>query len=201
MNQNLRVLFERALDTEPEPPTGDLAHDAMSAGTALRRRRHLLTGGALAGVVTVVATLLALNVAPETRATRPVVAAAAPMPSAGPACDRRAGSETADVQVFLRQEVTERQRDDLRDALRSDPLVQSVTLVSREEAYARFKEAYRDNPDLVAAVRPDQFPESFRVGLARATDFSRFVAGFDHRSGVDEIVGDPCPTRSGSWGE
>lgn len=201
MSQNLRVLFERALDTEPEPPTGDLAYDAMSAGTALRRRRQLLTGGALAGVVTVVATLLALNLAPETRATPPVVAAAAPMPSPGLACDRRTGREAADVRVFLRQEVTERQRDDLRDALRSDPLVRSVTLVTREEAYARFKESYRDNPELVAAVRPDQFPESFRVGLARTTDFPRFVARFDDRSGVDEVVGDPCPTRSGSWGE
>ncbi|RKN42804.1 permease-like cell division protein FtsX [Micromonospora endolithica] len=198
MDQKVHVLFERALDAEPEPPAGDLALNAMSAGRALRRRRHLLTGGALAGIVTVAATLVALNAgAPERAVPPPVVAAGALMPPASLACDREAGRATTDVRVFLRYETTGRQRDDLRDTLRSDPLVRSVTLVSREEAYATFKEHYRNNPDLVEAVQPEQFPESFDVRLARAKDFPRFVATYDHRSGIDQILGDPCLTRSG----
>ncbi|SCG76463.1 permease-like cell division protein FtsX [Micromonospora humi] len=199
MDQNLHVLFERALGVEPAPPTGDLAREAMVAGTALRRRRGLLAGGTAAGLVAVAATLVALNLAPSsTEPVSPVVAAGALLPSADPTCDRRWGRETVDVRVFLRPEITDQQRLDLRDALRSDPLVRNVTFQGHDEAYARFKEMYRDSPDLVNAVKPEQMPESFQVTLARAADFSRLVAGFRHTGGVDQILGGPCPARSGA---
>jgi hypothetical protein len=57
VDQNLRVLFERALGDEPVPSPGDLAQEAMVQGTRLRRRRSLLAGGAAAGVVAVFATM------------------------------------------------------------------------------------------------------------------------------------------------
>ncbi|GAA3771698.1 permease-like cell division protein FtsX [Micromonospora maritima] len=199
MDQNLHVLFERALGVEPAPPTGELAREAMVAGTALRRRRGLLAGGAAAGVVAVAATLVALNLAPSsTVPVSPVVAAGALMPSTEPTCDRRWGYEAADVRVFLRQEITDQQRIDLHEALGADPLVRSVTFQSHDEAYARFKEIYKDSPDLVDAVTPEQIPESFQVTLARATDFPRLVANFRATAGVDQILGGPCPTHSGS---
>ncbi|QLQ38391.1 permease-like cell division protein FtsX [Micromonospora robiginosa] len=199
MDQNLHVLFERALDVEPAPPTRDVAREAMVAGNALRRRRGLLGGGAAAGVVAIAAALIALNVAPSsTEPVSPVVAAGALMPSTDPTCDRRWGYEAVDVGVFLRQEITDQQRLDLREALRSDPLVRSVTFQGHDEAYARFKEMYKDNPDLVNAVRPEQMPESFQVRLARAADFSRLVTNFHDTGGVDQILGGPCPARSGA---
>lgn len=34
---------------------------------------------------------------------------------------------------------------------------------TREEAYQRFKELYKDEPDLVEKVRPESFPESLLV--------------------------------------
>ncbi|MCZ7434867.1 permease-like cell division protein FtsX [Micromonospora sp. WMMC241] len=199
MDQNLHVLFERALGVEPAPPAGELAREAMTAGTALRRRRGRLAGGAAAGVVAVAATLVALNLAPSSREpVSPVVAAGALMPSTDPTCDRRWGYEPVDVRVFLRPEITDQQRLDLREALRSDPLVRSVAFQSHDEAYARFKEMYRDSPDLVDAVRPEQMPESFQVRLARAADFSRLVTNFHDTGGVDQILGGPCPARSGA---
>ncbi|SBT49256.1 permease-like cell division protein FtsX [Micromonospora auratinigra] len=196
MDQNLHVLFERVLGVEPAPPPEDLAREAMTAGTALRRRRGLAVG-AVTGFVTVVATLVALNMTPTREVTPPVVAAGALAPSALADCDRRTGREATEVRVFLRQEVTDRQRLELQDALRSDARVRTVTFQSREAAYAAFKERYRDSPDLIAAVTPEQLPEAFHVTLARAADFSRFVVSFHDASGVDEIMGGPCPTGSG----
>jgi hypothetical protein len=61
VDQTLRVLFERALDDEPVPPPGDLAQEAMAHGARLRRRRGLLVGGSAAGVLALLATVVALN--------------------------------------------------------------------------------------------------------------------------------------------
>ncbi|MFI7072509.1 permease-like cell division protein FtsX [Micromonospora sediminicola] len=196
MDQNLHVLFERALGVEPAPPTGELAREAMTAGAILRRRRRLLAGGAAAGFAAVAAAMVALNL-PLTQGAPvpPVVAAGALMPATSAACDRQGGPATADVRVFLRQDVTDQQRLDLQDTLRSDPLVRSVTFQGQDEAYARFKEMYRDNSDLVNAVKPEQMPESFQVTLARAGDAARLIADFHDRDGVDQILGGPCPAR------
>ncbi|MEU9515959.1 permease-like cell division protein FtsX [Micromonospora sp. NPDC048169] len=199
MDQKLHVLFERALGVEPAPLTGELAREAMAGGTALRRRRRLVTGGAATGLLAVAAVVVGLNLTPAPREPAPpVVAAGALMPSAGSTCERQWGDEPVDIRVFLRREITDRQRLDLRDALRSDPIVRSVTFQSRDEAYARFKEMYRNSPDLVDAVTPEQMPESFEVTVTKARDYSRLVANFHDRDGVDQILGGPCPARSGS---
>ncbi|WP_064446827.1 permease-like cell division protein FtsX [Micromonospora sp. NBRC 110037] len=199
MDQKLHVLFERALEVEPVPPTGELAREAMAGGAALRRRRRLVTGGTAACLVTIAAVLVALNLTPTSREpVPPVVAAGALMPSADATCERQWGDEPVDVRVFLRHDITDQQRLDLHDALRSDPLVRSVTFQSRDEAYARFKEMYRNSPDLVHAVKPEQMPESFQVALARAKDYSEVVANFHDRDGVDQVLGGPCPTPSES---
>ncbi|WDP98169.1 hypothetical protein PVK74_19975 [Micromonospora chalcea] len=90
MNQKLRVLFERALEVEPVPPTGELAREAMAGGAALRRRRRLVTGGTAACLVTIAAVLVALNLTPTSREpVPPVVAAGALMPSADATCERQ----------------------------------------------------------------------------------------------------------------
>ncbi|MBU8857585.1 MULTISPECIES: permease-like cell division protein FtsX [unclassified Micromonospora] len=199
MDQKLHVLFERALGMEPAPPAGELAREAIAGGAALRRRRRLVTGGAGACLVTIAAVLVALNLTPASREpVPPAVAAGALMPSADATCARQWGDEPVDIRVFLRQEITDQQRLDLRDALRSDPLVRSVTFQSRDEAYARFKEMYRNSPDLVHAVKPEQMPESFQVALTRAKDFSELMANFHDRDGVDQILGNPCPASSDS---
>ncbi|MFJ1541684.1 permease-like cell division protein FtsX [Micromonospora chalcea] len=199
MDQKLHVLFERALGVEPVPPTGDLAREAMTGGAALRRRRRLVTGGAAACLVMIAAVLVALNLTPATREpVPPVVAAGALMPSADPTCEQQWGDEPVDIRVFLRREITDQQRLGLRDALRSDPLVRGVTFQSRDEAYARFEEMYRNSPDLVDAVKPEQMPESFQVTLTRAKDYSLLVANFHDRDGVDQILGGPCPAHSAS---
>jgi cell division transport system permease protein len=52
-----------------------------------------------------------------------------------------------EVTIFLDEGVTEGQRDGLRQKLEGDSLVQSVTYESRDEAYKRFQELFKDSPD------------------------------------------------------
>ncbi|MEV0001427.1 permease-like cell division protein FtsX [Micromonospora sp. NPDC050980] len=170
----------------------------MVAGTALRRRRGLLGGGAAAGLVATAAALVALNLTPTSREPLPPAAIGAPEPSTDPTCSPQMRREPIDARIFLRQDITDQQRLDLRDALQSYPPVRRVTFAGHDEAYARFRKSYRDNPDLVGSVEPEQLPESFQVELVRTADYARLAAKFRDASGVDQIAANPCAYRTGS---
>ena len=56
------------------------------------------------------------------------------------------------------KDVTSAQRTQLLNDLQGTPLVQRVYYESREQAFAHFKEQFKDSPDLVANVSPDALP-------------------------------------------
>jgi hypothetical protein len=197
---NLRDLFERALDTEPAPPPGDLAQTAMVQGTRLRRRRGLIVGGGGAGVVAVIVAV-ALNLTGSPSEPAPPVAVAAMLAPTRGGCTAAVQKSALEVSVFLLDRITVRQRQDLDTTLAADPLVRSHTFESHEQAYARFETLWKDSPNLVKAVRPSQLPESFRVRLVDPTTYMAFVGEFRHAGGVDQIVGDSCAAPSASAGE
>jgi cell division transport system permease protein len=199
VDQNLRDLFERALDDEPPPPPGDLAQTAMAQGTRARRRRTLLVGGGAAGVAAVFATVLALNLTSPPAETAPRLAAAAMAPPSAVCTEVRRNAD--DVSVFLRSKVTDQQRQDLSSALKSDPLVLSVAYESREQAYHLFKALWADNPDLVKALTVEQFPDSFRLKLRNPATYPAFVAHFKNAPGVEKIVEHACPAPRATSGE
>lgn len=192
MEQNLRGLFERALDDEPVPPTGDPARMAMAQGRRIRRRRGLLAGGAATAAV--VAAVLTVNVMVAPAAPPPGISAAqAMMAPADPRCTWPARDRASDVSIFLARDVTASQRSDLRAALEADPLVRDLRFESREEAFARFKQLWADSPDFVAALSTDSVPESFRMALAEPSGYPAFAAKFRDRAGVTDLVGSTCP--------
>src|SRR5690348_4943947 len=63
------------------------------------------------------------------------------------------------------KEVTQNQRTQIGKDLAAMPQVEKVFYESKPEAYKRFKEQFKDSPDLVANVTPDALPESYRVKL------------------------------------
>jgi cell division transport system permease protein len=93
-----------------------------------------------------------------------------------------------EVSIFLKADVTEEQRNALSTDLKNDPLVQTVIYESREEAYANFRQLYRDAPDLVESVKPDTLPESFRVKLRDPEKFKEISDRYRDREGIDDIV-------------
>lgn len=194
MDQSLRVLFERALDDEPPPPPGDLAREAIAGG--LRRRRRRLLAGAAAGLVMVLSAAVAVN----------LVAAPGPAPPTAMTLASKAECRGARyvqgmISIYLRSDVTDEQRADLDSWLRSDPRVWQSRYQPRDEAWERFKEYYRDAPDLVNAVDPAQLPDSFHVTLRRATQSDEVMRDARRRPGVETVIPTQCEDEEGTAGE
>ena len=82
--------------------------------------------------------------------------------------------------------VTPEQRDTIRGDLQSLPVVQEVFYESKEEAFVRFKERFK-NSAIVENVTEDQLPESFRVKLTDPTKFAVVQSAFAGRPGVDIV--------------
>jgi cell division transport system permease protein len=97
--------------------------------------------------------------------------------------------QQVEVTVFLKTTgVTQPQKDALSAAIGSDPLVESVTFETKEQAYERFKEIYASAPDLVNQTQPDSLPESYRVKLKDPSTFDQFQAKYATMDGVDTII-------------
>lgn len=93
-----------------------------------------------------------------------------------------------EVSIYLRGEVTQAQREQLRGELEAMPDVERVLFESKEEAYERFKEQFKDTPDIVANTSPDVLPESFRVKLKDPKKFDVVASAFAERPGVENVV-------------
>jgi cell division transport system permease protein len=196
VEQDLRELFERALDDEPVPPPGDPAQTAMVRGTRLRQRRNLLAGGGAATVVAVLATIVGLNLAAPADETIPPVAAGVAQPTARPTCTLPVGGATKAASIFLSPDITDAQRQAIYTTLKAEPGVRSVAFESSELAYQRFKILWKDSPDFVKSVDPAQLPESFRLTLRGAGDYAPLVVRLKGRPGINEIVRGVCPDPS-----
>ena len=83
--------------------------------------------------------------------------------------------------------VTQEQRDVLSVQLRAMPIVKNVFYESKTDAFARFKEQFKDSPDLVDSVTADALPESYRVQLRDATKFDVVASALRDQPGVDTV--------------
>ena len=92
-----------------------------------------------------------------------------------------------EVSIFLKDDVTQAQRDSLRAELEAMPDVERVYFESKAEAYQRFKEQFKDTPDIVANTTPDVLPESFRVKLKDPKKFDVVASAFADRPGVVNV--------------
>ncbi|MFA9444548.1 permease-like cell division protein FtsX [Egicoccus sp. AB-alg6-2] len=98
-----------------------------------------------------------------------------------------------EVSIFLCDgrtcpEITPEQQQQLREDLEAQPVVAEVFFESKEDAYARFRELFRDQPNLVESVDPDVLPASFRVRLENPQLFNVIAEQFEAYPGVEEIV-------------
>lgn len=98
-----------------------------------------------------------------------------------------------EVSIFLCDdrtcpEITPEQQEQLREELEAQPVVAEVFFESKDDAYARFRELFRDQPNLVDSVDPDVLPASFRVRLENPQLFNVIAEQFEAYPGVEEIV-------------
>jgi cell division transport system permease protein len=100
-------------------------------------------------------------------------------------------TEKVQVIVYLDADVEDRARASLENRLREDEAVDSLALVTREQALARFREMFRDLSTLPEDLGENPFPASLEVNL-RATHQSaaqveRLAKAFQGVPGVREI--------------
>ncbi len=84
--------------------------------------------------------------------------------------------------------ITESQQEQLREELEAEPVVAEVFYESKEDAYERFTELFKDQPNLIESVDPDILPASFRVRLQDPALFAVIAEQFEAYPGVEEIV-------------
>jgi hypothetical protein len=145
-----------ALRAEYELAHETIRPDGVAAvhATARRHRRRQALAGAAALSVALSGGVAAWRLAPGD----------APAQTVAAGCDRPG----VDVSVYLRMDATDTQVAEIDQALQDSPEVYCLTYESKELAWERFQRQFRDAPDLVAATRPDQLPESFRFRVAKA---------------------------------
>jgi cell division transport system permease protein len=93
------------------------------------------------------------------------------------------------VSVFLTKDVTQQQREAVRTELDQLPQVQQVYYESKQQAYERFKQQFKDVPALVKNTTPDALPESYRVKLKDPRKYLVVASAVQSMPGVDEVQG------------
>jgi cell division transport system permease protein len=71
----------------------------------------------------------------------------------------------SDVQLFIYMNpgVTQEQVDSIRRELDDSPQVREVDFYDKERSFEEFKRLFKDQPDLVSTITPDDLPQSFRI--------------------------------------
>jgi len=82
-------------------------------------------------------------------------------------------SDKIEVSVFLAPKISPEQRQSIGQQLRGQSVVERVYYESKQEAYERFKDQFKDSPDMVRNVSPDVLPESYRVKLRDPAQFAQ----------------------------
>jgi cell division transport system permease protein len=93
------------------------------------------------------------------------------------------------VSVFLTKNVTQPERDAIRTELGQLPQVQQVYYESKDQAFLRFKQQFKDVPSLVKSTPRDALPESYRVKLKDPQKYLVVASAVQHMPGVDEVQG------------
>jgi cell division transport system permease protein len=83
-------------------------------------------------------------------------------------------------------EVSQAQRDQIQNDLQSMPEVANVFYESKQQAYTRFKEQFKESA-IADNVTADQMPESFRVKLKDPEKFPIVATAFAGRDGVEQV--------------
>jgi len=96
--------------------------------------------------------------------------------------------QRVEVSVFLKADVTDDQRNNIESALKSNTLVKSYDHETKDAAWKRFQEQFKDAPDLVAATKQDSLPESFRIKLKDPNKVQDFSDQFRTQDGVSDII-------------
>ncbi|MDR1767375.1 MAG: permease-like cell division protein FtsX [Propionibacteriaceae bacterium] len=83
-------------------------------------------------------------------------------------------------------DATAAQRTEIEQVLKDNPEVKQVYYESKAEAYAQFREVYKDSP-ILSTVGEDDMQDSFRVKLQNPEEYEGVVSATQGMKGVENI--------------
>ena len=93
-----------------------------------------------------------------------------------------------EVAVYLRDSISQADRDRLYKLLDDMPVVSQVSYESKHDAYEHFLQIFRNQTALTQNVSPDALPASFRVKLADPEKFDTVAAQLQGQPGIERVV-------------
>ncbi|HEX6206799.1 MAG TPA: permease-like cell division protein FtsX [Actinomycetota bacterium] len=96
-------------------------------------------------------------------------------------------AQKVEVSVFLRDEASQGEIETLSRKITGMPEVQQVFYESKEQAYDRFVDLFKDSPALVENVSAESLPASFRVKLHDPEKFAVISARLAGEPAIDTI--------------
>jgi cell division transport system permease protein len=93
-----------------------------------------------------------------------------------------------EVSVFLTKDVTQPERDAIRNELTSLPQVEHVYYESQQQAWQRFQQQFKNQKALVENTDPKSLPESYRVKLHDPKKYAIVASAVANMPGVDQVA-------------
>jgi len=157
----------------PRPDRRTLPAAAVAVSGRLKQRRVASVGARALFVVV----LLAVGLAG---------CGSRPAPVSSPA-------DPVNITVWLRDDVTEPQKQAIEAKLRALPGAAGVTFLTGEQVYQRLKKAFKDDPDLFELTGPEDLPASFQARLASRAAAEASSAELRQLPGVEQVQVPPPP--------
>jgi cell division transport system permease protein len=85
------------------------------------------------------------------------------------------------------ESVTDAQRTEIEQTLRSNPEVAEVFYETKEQAYAQFRDYYANNDPILKATTVDKMQDSFRVKLKNPEEYQGVVSAVSGMPGVQLV--------------
>jgi cell division transport system permease protein len=95
-----------------------------------------------------------------------------------------------EVSVYLQDTVTSAQRESIDSQLKASPEIASYKYLDKDAAFARFKQLFKGNPQLVSQATKDDLPATYLIKMKDPERYTvlaqQFPAG---KNGVEEVQG------------
>jgi len=93
-----------------------------------------------------------------------------------------------EIAIFLRDDISSDQQSNLQQQLTEMPEVAEVRYESKNDAFLRAQELFKDEPEILENLTEESLPASFRVKLVDPeTDFAVIGARLEGQPGVEQI--------------
>jgi cell division transport system permease protein len=95
-----------------------------------------------------------------------------------------------EVSVYLQDDVTQAQREEIDSQLNASPEIASYTYLDKKAAYERFKKLFKGNPQLISQATPEDLPATYLVRMKDPERYTLLAQEFPNgKNGVDQVQG------------